>query len=144
MQFRTCRLPHLQPYTIRLGQKLFHDDCGMGCRLSGLEPMDYRPNKDNMRSTFLNIGERCNVAGSMIYKKAIVDGDFDKAHAIALKQVCPPPPPFSRMPVRRPTCRCTFESPYNRVCVPSGVKEHKGQRTTPNMGGSHTSNDLDQ
>ena len=40
-----------------------------------------------MRSTFLYIGERCNVAGSSIYKKAIVDGDYDKAHAIGLKQV---------------------------------------------------------
>ena len=48
--------------------------------------MDYRPNKDDMRSTFLCIGERCNVAGSIVYKKAIVDGDYDKAHAIALKQ----------------------------------------------------------
>jgi 5-methyltetrahydrofolate--homocysteine methyltransferase len=38
-------------------------------RLSGLEPMDYIPNTENMRSTFLYIGERCNVAGSSIYKK---------------------------------------------------------------------------
>ena len=56
-------------------------------RLSGLEPFIYRPNLDNPRSTFINIGERCNVAGSMMYKKAIVDGDYDKAHGIALKQV---------------------------------------------------------
>eukprot|EP00884_Botryococcus_braunii_P010648 jgi/Botrbrau1/19585/Bobra.0035s0068.1 len=56
-------------------------------RLSGLEPLNYKPNSDNMRSTFLNIGERCNVAGSMLYKKAIVDGDYDKAFAIAVKQV---------------------------------------------------------
>lgn len=56
-------------------------------RLSGLEPMTYVQSEDNPRSTFLNIGERCNVAGSMLYKKAIVDGDYDKAHAIALKQV---------------------------------------------------------
>ena len=34
----------------------------------------------------MNIGERCNVAGSIMYKKAIVDGDYDKAHGIALKQ----------------------------------------------------------
>jgi cobalamin-dependent methionine synthase I len=33
------------------------------------------------------IGERCNVAGSSIYKKAIVDGDYDKAVSIALSQV---------------------------------------------------------
>ena len=56
-------------------------------RLSGLEPLTYRPNKDNMRETFLMIGERCNVAGSSIYKKAIVDGNYDKAASIATKQV---------------------------------------------------------
>ena len=58
-------------------------------RLSGLEPLAYRPDAGNMRSTFLKIGERCNVAGSSIYKKAIVDGDFDKALGIAAKQVGP-------------------------------------------------------
>ncbi len=58
-------------------------------RLSGLEPLLYRPDLENQRSTFLSIGERCNVAGSMIYKKAIVDGDYDKAQGIALKQVGP-------------------------------------------------------
>ena len=58
-------------------------------RLSGLEPLLYRPAAENMRSTFLMIGERCNVAGSIIYKKAIVDGDYDKAQTIALKQVRP-------------------------------------------------------
>lgn len=56
-------------------------------RLSGLEPLNYQPDPSNMRKTFLCIGERCNVAGSMLYKKAIVNGDYDKAHAIALKQV---------------------------------------------------------
>ena len=56
-------------------------------RLSGLEPLNYQPNEDNMRETFLMIGERCNVAGSIMYKKAIVDGDYDKAMSIALSQV---------------------------------------------------------
>ena len=56
-------------------------------RLSGLEPLNYAPDEGNMRSTFLNIGERCNVAGSIIYKKAIVAGDYDKAASIALSQV---------------------------------------------------------
>ncbi|GMH43322.1 hypothetical protein BSKO_11244 [Bryopsis sp. KO-2023] len=56
-------------------------------KLSGLEPLNYYPDETNMRKTFLNIGERCNVAGSIMYKKAIVDGDYDKAHSIALKQV---------------------------------------------------------
>jgi 5-methyltetrahydrofolate--homocysteine methyltransferase len=56
-------------------------------RLSGLEPRIYQPDVSNMRRTFMNIGERCNVAGSIIYKRAIVDGNYDKAHSIALKQV---------------------------------------------------------
>lgn len=56
-------------------------------RLSGLEPLNYEPNAANMRDTFLMIGERCNVAGSILYKKAIVDGDYDKAMSIALSQV---------------------------------------------------------
>ena len=56
-------------------------------RLSGLEPLNYAPDEADMRRTFLNIGERCNVAGSIIYKKAIVDGDYDKAVGIALSQV---------------------------------------------------------
>ena len=44
--------------------------------------------EEKRRETFLYIGERCNVAGSIMYKKAIVDGDYDKAAAIALKQAC--------------------------------------------------------
>ena len=59
-------------------------------RISGLEPLNYEPDAagpGGLRRTFLNIGERCNVAGSMMYKKAIVDGDYEKAAAIALKQV---------------------------------------------------------
>ena len=56
-------------------------------RLSGLEPLNYQPNVKDMRSTFLMIGERCNVAGLRTFKKAIVDGDWDKAVAIACSQV---------------------------------------------------------
>ena len=56
-------------------------------RLSGLEPFNYDPNVSNYRKTFINLGERCNVAGSTIFKKAIVDGNYEKALAIALKQV---------------------------------------------------------
>jgi len=56
-------------------------------RISGLEPLNYKPEKGGYRKTFLNIGERCNVAGSMIYKKAIVDNNYDKALEIAKKQV---------------------------------------------------------
>ena len=31
--------------------------------LHGLEPLNYKPDPANMRKTFLNVGERCNVAG---------------------------------------------------------------------------------
>jgi len=56
-------------------------------RLSGLEPFNYEPSEKDYRKTFINLGERCNVAGSTIFKKAIVDGNYEKALAIALKQV---------------------------------------------------------
>jgi len=70
-------------------------------RLSGLEPLNYQPKLDNMRSTFINIGERCNVAGSSIYKKAIVDGNYDKAAAIAVKQVLREVP----LAAQQPSCQ---------------------------------------
>jgi len=56
-------------------------------RLSGLEPFNYTPDRSNQRKTFIHLGERCNVAGSSIFKKAIVDGNWDKALTIAAKQV---------------------------------------------------------
>ncbi|GFR43189.1 hypothetical protein Agub_g4181 [Astrephomene gubernaculifera] len=56
-------------------------------RLSGLEPLNYKPDATNLRSTFLKIGERCNVAGSILFKKAIVNNDFEAAVSIAAKQV---------------------------------------------------------
>jgi hypothetical protein len=56
-------------------------------RISGLEPLNYQPDATNMRTTFLNIGERCNVAGSIMFKKAIINNDYDTALSIALKQV---------------------------------------------------------
>merc|ERR1719401_1696255 len=56
-------------------------------RISGLEPLNYEPDEKCYRKTFLNVGERCNVAGSSIYKKAIVDNNYDKALEIAKKQV---------------------------------------------------------
>eukprot|EP00976_Prorocentrum_cordatum_P057767 1164281-Prorocentrum_minimum.AAC.1 len=41
-------------------------------RTSGLEPFIYQPNEKKPRDSFIYIGERCNVAGSILYKKAIV------------------------------------------------------------------------
>ncbi len=51
-------------------------------RLSGLEPY----NHDESRNT-LFVGERCNVAGSPLFAKQIRAGEFDKALAIARRQV---------------------------------------------------------
>lgn len=51
--------------------------------LSGLE--DLVVSKD--RFQFLNIGERCNLAGSIQFKKLIMAGDYGKAMDIAKKQV---------------------------------------------------------
>ncbi|MCX6148705.1 MAG: methionine synthase [Candidatus Kapabacteria bacterium] len=51
-------------------------------RLSGLEPLIVRP-----ETNFLNVGERTNVAGSSVFKNLIVEGNYEKALAIALHQV---------------------------------------------------------
>lgn len=51
-------------------------------RLSGLEMLKVTP-----ESNFINIGERCNIAGSRKFKRLIMKGNYDEALAIALKQV---------------------------------------------------------
>lgn len=52
-------------------------------RLSGLEPMIYDPNVIK----FINVGERCNVAGSIRFKKMILDRKYENALAVARAQV---------------------------------------------------------
>lgn len=51
-------------------------------RLSGLEPLTFRPNL-----TFVNIGERTNVTGSPKFAKLILAGQFEEALAVARNQV---------------------------------------------------------
>jgi len=51
-------------------------------RLSGLEPLILT---DEVR--FVNIGERCNIAGSRAFKRLILNGEYEKALAIARAQV---------------------------------------------------------
>jgi cobalamin-dependent methionine synthase I len=51
-------------------------------RLSGLEAITITPDK-----RFINVGERCNIAGSAAFKKMILAGDYDKALSVARKQV---------------------------------------------------------
>lgn len=52
-------------------------------RLSGLEPFFLDPSLVR----FVNVGERCNVAGSMFFKKQVIAGKYEKMQEIALKQV---------------------------------------------------------
>lgn len=51
-------------------------------RLSGLEPLRY-----TSQSNFINVGERCNVAGSIRFKKLIMNNKYDEALAVARAQV---------------------------------------------------------
>jgi len=51
-------------------------------RLSGLECLEFR---DDMN--FVNVGERCNIAGSIQFKKMILAGDYEKALKVARQQV---------------------------------------------------------
>lgn len=52
--------------------------------LSGLELTEVRPEGDAL---FVNVGERCNVAGSRKFLRLIKEGSYEEALAIARKQV---------------------------------------------------------
>ncbi|NIV18690.1 MAG: methionine synthase [Woeseiaceae bacterium] len=52
------------------------------CRLSGLEPLNIGPD-----DLFVNVGERCNVTGSAIFRKLIEAGDYAQAVQVARAQV---------------------------------------------------------
>ncbi|MGA9032844.1 MAG: methionine synthase [Sulfuricaulis sp.] len=52
------------------------------CRLAGLEPLNIGPN-----SLFVNVGERTNVTGSAVFKKLILNNEYDKALDVARQQV---------------------------------------------------------
>jgi len=51
-------------------------------RLAGLEPCNIRED-----SLFVNVGERTNVTGSALFKKMILNGEYDKALVVARQQV---------------------------------------------------------
>ena len=51
-------------------------------RLSGLEPLTI-----NKLSNFINIGERCNVAGSIKFARLVRDGKYDEALSVAREMV---------------------------------------------------------
>jgi 5-methyltetrahydrofolate--homocysteine methyltransferase len=52
------------------------------CRLSGLEPFNIGPD-----DLFVNVGERCNVTGSAIFRRLIEADDYSAAIAVARQQV---------------------------------------------------------
>jgi 5-methyltetrahydrofolate--homocysteine methyltransferase len=52
------------------------------CRLSGLEPFNIGPD-----DLFVNVGERCNVTGSAIFRRLIEADDYAAAVAVAQQQV---------------------------------------------------------
>ena len=54
----------------------------VACRLSGLEPFNIGAD-----SLFVNVGERCNVTGSAIFKRLILEGNYDEALSVARQQV---------------------------------------------------------
>lgn len=61
-------------------------------RLSGLEPLEIKSinaslNEPQERSLYVNIGERCNVAGSRKFLRLINEKNYDEALSIARKQV---------------------------------------------------------
>ncbi|MFW2372837.1 MAG: methionine synthase [Gammaproteobacteria bacterium] len=52
------------------------------CRLSGLEACNIRED-----SLFVNVGERTNVTGSAVFKRLILEGDYETALDVARQQV---------------------------------------------------------
>ena len=54
----------------------------VACRLSGLEPFNI-----DRDSLFVNVGERCNVTGSVRFKRLIIEEDYDTALDVARDQV---------------------------------------------------------
>ena len=55
--------------------------------LSGLEDLVVEDNHNHLGLPFLNVGERCNISGSLKFKKLMMKGDYATAMDIAKKQV---------------------------------------------------------
>ena len=55
--------------------------------LSGLEDLVVDDVHNHLGLLFLNVGERCNISGSIRFKKLMMAGDFGTAMDIAKKQV---------------------------------------------------------
>ncbi|HEB81528.1 MAG TPA: methionine synthase, partial [Gammaproteobacteria bacterium] len=57
-------------------------DIPVECRLSGLEPFNIGED-----SLFVNVGERNNVTGSALFKRLIIEENYEEALSVALQQV---------------------------------------------------------
>lgn len=57
-------------------------DIPVRCRLAGLEPFNIGPD-----DLFVNVGERCNVTGSAVFRRLIESDDYAAAVAVARQQV---------------------------------------------------------
>ena len=57
-------------------------DIPVRCRLSGLEPLNIGPD-----DLFVNVGERCNVTGSAVFRRLIEADDYAQAVQVARQQV---------------------------------------------------------
>ncbi|NND36883.1 MAG: dihydropteroate synthase, partial [Gammaproteobacteria bacterium] len=57
-------------------------DIPVKCRLAGLEPFNIGPD-----DLFVNVGERCNVTGSAIFRRLIEADDYTAAISVARQQV---------------------------------------------------------
>jgi len=55
--------------------------------LSGLEDLKVEDVHNHLGLPFLNVGERCNISGSLRFKKLMMSGDYGTAMDIAKKQV---------------------------------------------------------
>jgi 5-methyltetrahydrofolate--homocysteine methyltransferase len=55
--------------------------------LSGLEDLVVDDVHNHLGLPFLNVGERCNIAGSIKFKKLMMAGNYSAAMDIAKKQV---------------------------------------------------------
>jgi len=56
-------------------------------RLSGLEPLTIEDCVNTIGLPFVNVGERCNIAGSLKFKKLMMAGKYGEAMDIAKQQV---------------------------------------------------------
>lgn len=74
-------------YPPRIPVERSHDMIISGLEELVIKSVNYKENPDAPRSLFMNIGERCNVAGSKKFLRLISEKNYEEALSIARKQV---------------------------------------------------------